>query len=426
MANIVVFGAGGRIGFPFSVYLAKQRHNVTGIELDPDYAFKLNSGRYVPFEEKGLKETMAEVSFGSKLKFITYSDVEDFHAAIKNSQHIIILVGTPANGTIGLDHRNIRQVFDTLRGYDLNGKNVYIRSTVEIGFTEKMDYYLKETSPGVRVIYWPERVIEGNALEEFDKIPHIVGYDGHETIGMYDILNKMNISIFTTTREAEFIKAATNTSRYVQFAFANELLMTAEKFGIDFNKIRDKMVYGYKRLDFLAYSGPNVGGPCLDKDWTVLDKYSSKMIRQASETNQKNILNFLVHRLNEHQLRNVLILGASFKRDSDDWRGSNIGKLTPLLSENGISFAVYDPSMDEEMKFRLMKSIKNFDGFVVFTPHSEFEGNNGLYKYIVDRAHPEAIVLNYWGSMAKVWQNFNNDSEIDIAGLRNNKRESYL
>lgn len=413
MNKIVVFGAGGRIGLPFSAYMASIGYQVTGVELNDEYVKKLNSGIHVPFREKGLDQLLVNYT-GKRLEFVTYDAImlgKEKHR-LENARDIVVLVGTPLkkyskyeDREIALDHSNLEALFGDLNDFDLTQKNIWLRSTVEIGQTRRMREILKTGN----LYFWPERVIEGNVIHEFSSLRDIVGSEnGNEDY--VDIPGK-GYSYPVTYEEAEFIKLATNTARYVQFSLANEFSNIAEEFGIDFNRIHELMTDGYERLSFLSYPGPNVGGPCLSKDPQVFVPYS--LLIEGCDVANDTMLANIIRRIGTEPKR-VLIIGSAFKEDSDDVRGSYSLDLYEKLYDMRHDVQFYDDFTESEQdNSRVILEIDQYDFFVLMTPHST---TGKLFRHIKRNAKDGSKLINYWG--AKVPFERNPSSYIDIAESR--------
>lgn len=413
MNKIVVFGAGGRIGLPFAAYMASVGYQVTGVELNAEYVKKLNSGIHVPFKEKEL-DRLLQIHVGRRLDFVTYDDIMkgSEKGRLYNANDIVILVGTPLNNStndsgIALDHSNLESIFGDLNNfpYTMEGKNIWLRSTVEIGQTRRMRDILQTGN----LYFWPERVIEGNVIQEFSTLKDIVGTENGKEYSV-SVPGKGDVCP-VTYEEAEFIKLATNTARYVQFSLANEFTNIAEEFGIDFNKIYELMTDNYPRLDFLSYPGPNVGGPCLSKDPQVFAAHS--LLIEGCDIANDTMMENIVRRIGKEPKR-VLIIGASFKEDSDDVRGSASLDLYSKLYSLKHDVQFYDDfSEAEEDNVRVIHDIDQYDFFVVMTPHST---TGKLFRHIQRNAKDGSKLINYWG--AKVPFNRDSSSYIDIGNSR--------
>lgn len=400
LRKMAVFGAGGRVGLPFAVHHAKkERMRVIGVELHQDYCDVLNTGIEVPFEEKGLSESLhyAVNVLSRPLKFMTLNDETRYE--IMDSDIFVIMVGTPLVGTKDkLSTIMINSIVDQIVSYlETSGpqkqRTIAIRSTVPIGYTDKLSEKYKDADY-INFMYWPERVIEGDALKEFGSLPDLCGIDESRWDQTYlsKVFHALDICALQpiTCREAEFAKIASNAARYAYFAITNDLMIQAEKFGVDYNKLLPVMKWNYDRLKFLPSPGINTGGPCLSKDWAELD---SDLLREVNAVNQEKMVDFVVDSIKKLGRENpkVLYLGATFKPNSDDARNSIILPLLAKSMDAGIDYDVYDPIAE----MTAIEDISKYDVFVVVTPHDCFER---FFQFIAAKANPEADVLDFWNA----------------------------
>jgi nucleotide sugar dehydrogenase len=392
----VVIG-GGRVGLPFALYLVDQQHDVIVIDIDQEYCDKLSTGLYVPFKEEGLEYRLFKAVKDNKIKFTT--GYEAFTGGVVNQ--VFIFVGTPLNET-ELDTKNLMSVVNRLNGFNLKDTSIYIRSTVPIGTTRQVAEILNKED----VYFWPERVIEGNAFEEFDKLPNIIG--GLKPANMDELFygNKhlfIRNPHYVLAEEAEFIKIATNTARYIQFGISNEFMHLASDNGIDYNKIFYLMKKDYPRLAWLPAPGVNSGGPCLSKDWVAID---SGLAAHADAVNTDAMTDFVVRKVKQNvsDVKEICILGKTFKPESDDMRDSIYRLMYRDLARAfpGTKISSYDPYLDKDS----FEVDPNVNVYIVLTPH----------KYIIDRvlpmiyskSQPDVYVFNFWAaytsSRSTIWK----------------------
>ena len=148
-----------------------------------------------------------------------------------------------------------------------DGQLLVLRSTVYPGVTAMVEKRMAEVGKDVDVVFCPERIAEGHALEEFSSLPQIVSGRQPRAIEraarLFRVLTPEIVELIP--EEAELAKLFTNTWRYIKFATANQLFMIANDFGLDFERIRHAVTYHYPRAADMP--GPGfAAGPCLFKD----------------------------------------------------------------------------------------------------------------------------------------------------------------
>lgn len=410
--TVVVYGGLGRIGLPLSLFLGESFlvKKVYAIDLDLEKCQLMNSGTAIDQlpKEEGIEDYyMSNVCVKEKVFF-------DVHKPeyIKEADAIIIMVGTHLDEYGHTDYSAIDAVFDKITEENLSGKDVFLRSTVEVGTTFHLaEKFRRVGNKPKNLFYWPERVMEGVALREFHKFPQIIGTSpirSDENMDFNYLFGDNNYSLkFVTSKEAEFIKVATNMSRYAHFAMANELMMAAEKNGLDFSKISHVMKDNYERMGWFPSPGPNVGGPCLSKDY----QYLKPVMKEPNMFSHADVVNNDVVKFVADKLKGcakILILGTTFKPESDNIRGSKSFELRDkiLRNERFADVFFFDPYVrfveGEEnnyfTNFPTTDILSNMDAFVVMTPHNWFMKNN-IYQKIIKHGREDALMVDYWRGM---------------------------
>lgn len=401
--RITVFGGLGRIGLPFCVYMAKRNNGVVGIDLNISICERANSGTWIPFKEEGLEKAMSNVLMNSdRLLFDVYRNRH-----VEEADIIFIFVGTHLDQNGNRDYSAIDDVMGKLEKCDLSNKAIVLRSTVEPGTTDRyFERLLNLSKPPLSMYYWPERVLEGKVLEEFDSLPQIIGVPNGQSNTLVDpfidLIAKMSCRYtICSAREAEFTKVATNVGRMAHFSLANELMLMAEESDVNFGRVYELMTDKYDRMSWLALPGPNVGGPCLSKDYAYLEpviKTKSNMFSMAYDVNER-ILESLAKKVIDR--KNVLVLGTTFKQESDNNRESRYPYFIDKLWKMGYTGFIesYDPYGESDLyDLPGPSKIREYDAFIVFTPHTFFE-EKGYYKRLVRHGNSEAIIVNYWALM---------------------------
>jgi len=393
--KISVIGAGGHVGLPFSIVCADADHDVVGIDVDSNRVLLLNSG-IMPFKEEGADSKLKKYLQNGKLIFTTKYD------SLSSADLVVIMVGTPVDGEGNPRLDDIMKVTDTIiHNVGNNRPEVILRSTVAPGTTELVARKFDEQSNPTTPVFIPERVVQGHGIEETKQFDWIVGTrKGEVPKKVLDLMKSIKVDYFVLSyKEAEIGKLMTNMYRYVNFAFANEMYMIGKKHGIDTFNMIEAFNHGYPRLN-VPTPGPNVGGPCLFKDGKFLTNGFPfpELINTAFHINE-GMPEFIFDEMMDHNpdIKRILILGASFKRDSDDIRNSLSFKMVKVCTRNGIYTHVYDPLVSQYSL--LPKYLGNFDAAVVMTPHTDFYKitKDTLYlNHILSSMNEKAFIYDPW------------------------------
>jgi len=251
----------GRVGLPLALVLAKDTGSmVFGIGRDLKKINQINKG-IMPFIEKGavplLKKHIAR-------DFVATTD----YSVIGKSDYVILTLGTPVDENMNPVYAQINESIMCAMPYFKPGQTLILRSTVSPR-TTKYVQCLVEDNTDLRIgknfflAFCPERISEGNSIDETKSIPQIVGADDKKSLKKADIFFKrMGIAtMLTDSVSAELAKLFTNMYRYINFAIANEFMVLAQNYHKDIYEIVNLVNYKYKRGG-LGMPGLTAG-PCL-------------------------------------------------------------------------------------------------------------------------------------------------------------------
>lgn len=391
----------GRVGLPLALAFAKSGLQVIGIDKDRDYIEKLRRGEK-PFHERGIQEL---------LNLKNFTPVSDIRPAVQKSDILIVCVGTPLTQGYSPDYSHLYSALSSITGVPIKGKLIIIRSTVSPGTLEDKVIPFLEKKTGLKAgrdfgaASCPERIVEGNAIEEINKLPEIIGSvdpDSAEVVAeLFKRLNPNKKILKTTPRAAELAKLFTNVYRYVNFALANEFALLAEQFGQDASEIISILNDSYPRG---GVPRPGLaGGPCLSKDGYFLlsDTAFPDFVLLAWRLNEfipQHIVNKLKNRLKQkgkavHKCK-IAILGLAFKAGIDDIRYSPSARIAELLENENANVAKHDPYL--EGTETLENAITGADAVILATNHPEFKG---ICKtiYRMGKVSPGCVFVDCWG-----------------------------
>jgi UDP-N-acetyl-D-mannosaminuronic acid dehydrogenase len=390
--KVTVIGAGGHVGLPFSLVVANAGHTVFGVDLNEKIVDQLNKGK-VPYIEHGAEEALR---YNIEKERIFFTTDPGF---IKDSDVVAIMLGTPVDEENNPRLDSLFDFIDNTLIPNIKKKTLIIlRSTVAPGTTEIVRDHIENQTDWIEGVdfyltFIPERVLQTKGIEETGKLPTLIGAFNRlsflEAQNFIKSFNK-NECFELTPKEAEIGKLMTNMYRYVTFAFANEMWMIGEKQGVNIDKVIDACNYGYERMA-VPYPGPNVGGPCLFKDGRFLlsDVPFGDLINTSFLINE-GMPDYLFNRIKtiNPNIKNVLILGATFKKDCDDTRNSLSFKMKKVCKKHGVKVDIVDPYIGI-IDTTLAK--QDYNAVIVMTPHTHF-----LEKYRVNDFKQGCIIADLW------------------------------
>jgi UDP-N-acetyl-D-mannosaminuronic acid dehydrogenase len=241
----------------------------------------------------------------------------------------------------------------------------------------------------VDVAFCPERIAEGNAMEELRELPQLVS--SHTERGAQRataLFRRLTAEVVTLTpEEAELAKLFTNTWRYIKFAIANQLYMMANDRSLDFDNIRRAIMLDYPRAADLPSAG-FAAGPCLLKDTMQLAAFNNNnfTLGHAAMLVNEGLPLYLVSRLELRMKLSELrvgILGMAFKAGSDDSRESLSYKLRRILAFKAADVLCTDPYVRDASLLPLEQVVAEADVLIIATPHDEYRGLM-THKPVVD------------------------------------------
>ena len=406
----VAFVGLGYIGLPTAVVLANAGLKVTGVDVNPRLVDMVNRGEST-VREPGLDELLELAVRQGSLSASTEQVEADCY---------IIAVPTPFTETHDVDMRYIYSAADEIAPKLTGGELIVLESTSPPKTTERMAERIldrrpdlvadgHENSEGKGVLYFahcPERILPGNAMEELVSNDRIIG----GTTPKATALAKTVYGSFcegalleTTAVTAEMAKLTENAFRDVNIAFANELSLISDRFGIDVWELID-LANHHPRVNILQ-PGPGVGGHCIAVDpWFIVSAAPdlSKLILTAREVNESKpgwVLDKVRQEVGVHNNASITILGLAFKANIDDLRESPAVEIAGAIADefSAASIRVVEPNIDELpdalVKFPNLKisplaeGLSSGDVIVLLVDHDEFRAidRKDLYgKQLVD------------------------------------------
>ena len=355
--KICVIGL-GYVGAVTAVCLARDGHDVIGVDLDRTKVDLLAAGQ-PPIIEEGLQQvTTAAVSSG-RLKVQDHLD-----ASVVACDLIFVCVGTPSapNGSQSLVavERVSVQLGELLR--DAAGFPVVVlRSTVPPGTTDTVVAPLLAKASGRRVneafglCFQPEFLREGSSVKDYYNPPFtIVGSESPRAVDVVRALfgDLPGEFIATATRNAEMVKLACNAFHAMKVSFANEIGRLGRSLGVDSRAVMDLVCRDRSLNISTAYLRPGFayGGSCLPKDLRALLYLAKRndvelpMLAGVGSTNTLHI-DHAAELVMAQGSRQVALLGLSFKPGTDDLRESPLVGLAERLIGKGYQLRIYDPAV---------------------------------------------------------------------------------
>jgi nucleotide sugar dehydrogenase len=237
---------------------------------------------------------------------------------------------------------------------------VIICPSVPPGTTRNVVVPILESASGLSagedfdVIYSPERIFVGRAVEDIEKrYPAVISGINDRSLARAESLfltvAQKGVIKMPNLETAEFEKLAEGVFRDVNIALANELAMACDEIGVNYWAVRDAA--NSQPFCNLHVPGFGVGGACIPVyPWFVAEsvkKSGTKIIQDSRELND-SMVEYLVSSLQRtfgvDTKSSVAVLGLAFRGGVADSRMSVTYRLVELLREKGITrLLVHDP-----------------------------------------------------------------------------------
>jgi UDP-N-acetyl-D-mannosaminuronic acid dehydrogenase len=362
--------------------LADHGMQVQLLDIDGAKVAGINQGK-LPFRESGAEVLLPKL-IGKSLQATT--DPE----CLRSAEVVISVIGTPVdehlNPTVAALYRSLEELIQHVP----DGALLVLRSTVYPGVTRLIHDRIAARGRKILVAFCPERISEGEALNELTSLPQIISaFDPAALAKARELFAGIAPALIELEPlEAELAKLFTNSWRYLNFAVSNQFYMLAQGYGLDFYRIYEAVTQEYPRMRSFARAG-FAAGPCLLKDTLQLSAFSSNnfFLGHAAMLINEGLPNFIVAQLRGKGLSNrrVAILGMAFKGDSDDNRSSLSYKLKKLLQVEALEVICSDPFVPDPRLVPADEAVARADIVILGAPHSTYRDLEvPAGKFVVD------------------------------------------
>lgn len=350
----------GYLGATHAACMAELGHEVLGVDVDEAKIASLKDSK-VPFFEPGLPEVLDRNMSNGQLGFSTdYAEAAAF-------AHVHFLgVGTPQQkGSFAADLTYVRQVIENLVPLLEGDHIIFGKSTVPVGTAAQLQELADSlTKPGTQVeIAWnPEFLREGFAVQDTitpDRI--VVGMSNHSRAE--EVAREIYATaiasgtpfLVTDLATAELVKVSANAFLATKISFINAVAEICEQTGADVVALADAIGHDERIGRKFLGAGLGFGGGCLPKDIRAFRARAGELgadqaltfLREVDSINMRRrdrVVQLAKDMCGGSVLgKNITVLGAAFKPNSDDVRDSPALAVAGSLSLQGAAVSVYDP-----------------------------------------------------------------------------------
>ena len=380
--NIVVVGT-GYVGLVTGVGFANLKHEVTFIDLDSK-KIKLLNEKKLPFFEPDLDKHFENSENFERMNFLSnYEDVEWDIVDI-----VFICVQTPNNvSTNSVDTKFLESAIGEIASLNRDDIVITVKSTIppyEIENVCKKIGFNKE-----KLTFNPEFLREGSAVYDFFNPDRIVigGYDQSKINILLELYSDFNCEIIVTDSvSSQLIKYLANTYLPLRLTFVNEASRLVNYSNANLEDVL-KGVGMDKRIGKQYFRpSPSWGGSCFPKDLVEVNNfYDNKklelpLISNIIKSNNIHLhwtINQIMSLKESNDLKNIVLVGAAFKENTDDLRNSPTLDAYKILNEDDIKVLIYDSSLSVENHacVNSVEDIPDNSLIVIMYPLTENEEN---------------------------------------------------
>ena len=345
----------GYLGATHAVAMARLGHRVIGIESDPQKLQSLREGK-VPFHEPGLDQALADVLPTGLLTFQSEQNEES-----RSCELHFICVGTPQKESGAADTSYVMSAARDL-AQNLRPESVVAgKSTVPVGTAAELKKMMSEIAGFEVHLAWnPEFLREGTALEDSLKPDRIVvgswdEYSVEKLKEVYQPILKTGTPFLALdVATAELVKVAANAFLATKISFINAIAEVAEAAGADAVALAEAIGHDERIGKKFLRTGIGFGGGCLPKDIRGFVARAEQLgvgsaleflkdVDQVNLRRRDRVVELAKEELKDIAGKKILMLGISFKPDSDDLRDSPALEISKKLADLGAEVTVHDP-----------------------------------------------------------------------------------
>jgi UDP-N-acetyl-D-glucosamine dehydrogenase len=385
----------GYVGLPLVLRFGEVGFRVIGFDIDRAKVDQLNAGTSYIQHVAGPR---VQALLAAR-RFEATCDLR----RLAEPDAVIICVPTPLTQHRDPDLRFVEKTADAVAAVLRRNQLVCLESTTYPGTTDEI-VLPRLQAGGLRVgedfflAFSPEREDPGNTQFDTATIPKVVGGTTPGCLALattlYGEAIKKVVPV-SSTQVAEATKILENVYRAVNIALVNELKIAFDRMGInvwDVIEAAKTKPFGFQPF----YPGPGLGGHCIPIDpfyltWKAREYgVATRFIELAGEINS-GMPAYVIHKvmdaLNDRgkalKGARVLVLGAAYKRDTDDSRESPGLEIMEELFQKGATVDYSDPhlprlpvvrrhSIDLASVVLTEEALKRYDVVLLVTDHSRF------------------------------------------------------
>ena len=352
----------GKLGLPCALVINQKGHQVFGYDINPEVK-EILSTKKLPYREKGAEELLANhnINWSSLSEVVSSSDIIFVPIQTPHDPKYEGVTRLPEE-RVDFDYSWLREGMTSLAKEiesQKTKKTVIIISTVLPGTIQnEIKPILNEY---VKLCYNPFFIAMGTTIDDFTSPEFVLfGVEDEEAFNnakeFYATIHNKPI-YRCSIEEAEMIKVTYNTYITMKICLANVVMEASHKLNnINCDNVMKALSLADQRLMSSKYlsGGMGDGGGCHPRDNIALswlaqkldlsyDWYENLMICRENQTEW--LADLIVNKYKESNLP-IVILGKTFKKETNLVVGSPSILLRNILDEKQIPSIMFDPWID--------------------------------------------------------------------------------
>jgi UDPglucose 6-dehydrogenase len=353
--QISVIGT-GYLGAVHAVCMASLGHEVVGYDTDSAKVEALSRG-VSPFFEPELEELLESALASGHLRFTSSAQ-----EAIRGAKMHFICVGTPQqSGSDAADLRFVDVAVQTVAELAECDGLIAGKSTVPVGTAQRLADKLTGDVRRLELAWNPEFLREGMAVHDtlhpdrlvFGVMSEYAEKSLREVYGK--LIDDGTPYVTTDLATAEMVKVAANAFLATKVSFINAMAELCEVANADVVTLSQALGYDERIGRRFLNAGLGFGGGCLPKDIRAFSARAGELgapdalafLREIDKINMRRrdkVVSVAGAMLGGDFLsKNIAVLGAAFKPNSDDVRDSPALNVAAAMHLKGAAVRVHDP-----------------------------------------------------------------------------------
>lgn len=379
----------GYVGLPLLCHFAT-KYQCVGLDINEQRILQLSEGIDVKkCVDPNMLSSLVEVT-------LTYD-----WKVLRDCNVFIVTAPTPIDEAKQPDLHSLKEICAQLGKVVKQGDVVVFESTVAPGTTEEICVPIIEQVSFLRfnedfsVGYSPERINIGDASHTLSSVPKIVSASNKYTLEIISDLYYTSLGCeivpASSIKTAEAAKLYENVQRDVLIALANQYSEYCKAEGID---IREVTQCASTKWNFAEVYPGLVGGHCIGVDPYYLLQRAKELgvnpdlvekAREINELETRKACTNIFEKLQEFNVKRVLLVGLSYKPDTSDIRNSKAIEIAQDIASRMNVVEIYDPivtkeNLPEEIRHLYcneMPKDNSYEAVVTLVKHSAFKSPRG-------------------------------------------------